>query len=300
MSPECSRSRSGVVPITSVMVRISNPADRTRGIEAEMLVYSGAIFPSSESCVRCGSSCTPPRPEPRGRVGIASALGVAMATRTIATPNVTFEAFDEGRGPLVLCLHGFPDHAIVPPSDPRARRRRLPRRRAVHARLRADERAGETAASTPWHSARTSSRCSTRSAPRGGRLRARLGRGRDVLRRALAPTASAKIVTAAVPYGPQFFAAFTTSPAQIRRSWYMFFFQSPLADVARPARRLRAHRARLVATGRRAGRCRPRIARPPRRASAVPARWRPRSATTARRWAPCSPTPPPRGAPSAR
>ena len=26
--------------------------------------------------------------------------------------------------------------------------------------------------------------------------------------------------------------AFTTSPAQIHRSWYMFFFQSPLADVA--------------------------------------------------------------------
>ena len=34
-----------------------------------------------------------------------------MATRTITTPNVTFEAFDEGRGPLVLCLHGFPDQA---------------------------------------------------------------------------------------------------------------------------------------------------------------------------------------------
>ena len=34
-----------------------------------------------------------------------------MTTRTIATPNVTFEAFDEGKGPLVLCLHGFPDQA---------------------------------------------------------------------------------------------------------------------------------------------------------------------------------------------
>jgi pimeloyl-ACP methyl ester carboxylesterase len=32
-----------------------------------------------------------------------------MPTRTIATPQVTFEALDEGRGPLVLCLHGFPD-----------------------------------------------------------------------------------------------------------------------------------------------------------------------------------------------
>jgi len=48
----------------------------------------------------------------------------------------------------------------------------------------------------------------------------------------LAPARLTKIVTAAVPYGPQFFAAFTTNPAQIRRSWYMFYFQSPLADMA--------------------------------------------------------------------
>ncbi|MGH7896173.1 MAG: aspartyl protease family protein [Candidatus Binatia bacterium] len=30
--------------LTSVMVRVSNPSDRARGIEAEMLVDSGAIF----------------------------------------------------------------------------------------------------------------------------------------------------------------------------------------------------------------------------------------------------------------
>jgi hypothetical protein len=30
--------------LTSIMVRISNPADRSRGIEAEMLMDSGAIF----------------------------------------------------------------------------------------------------------------------------------------------------------------------------------------------------------------------------------------------------------------
>jgi predicted aspartyl protease len=30
--------------LTSVVVRISNPADRSRGVEAEMLVDSGAIF----------------------------------------------------------------------------------------------------------------------------------------------------------------------------------------------------------------------------------------------------------------
>jgi hypothetical protein len=30
--------------LTSIVVRISNPADRARGVEAEMLVDSGAIF----------------------------------------------------------------------------------------------------------------------------------------------------------------------------------------------------------------------------------------------------------------
>jgi pimeloyl-ACP methyl ester carboxylesterase len=48
----------------------------------------------------------------------------------------------------------------------------------------------------------------------------------------LAPHRLRKIVTASVPYGPQFFRAFTTDPVQIRRSWYMFFFQHAVADVA--------------------------------------------------------------------
>jgi pimeloyl-ACP methyl ester carboxylesterase len=33
-----------------------------------------------------------------------------MTPRTIRTPNVTFEALEAGSGPLVLCLHGFPDN----------------------------------------------------------------------------------------------------------------------------------------------------------------------------------------------
>src|SRR5262249_43251824 len=50
----------------------------------------------------------------------------------------------------------------------------------------------------------------------------------------LAPDRIERIVTAAVPYGPQLFRAFATSPAQQRRSWYMFFFQHPLAHAALP------------------------------------------------------------------
>ena len=49
-----------------------------------------------------------------------------------------------------------------------------------------------------------------------------------------APERVRKIVTAAVPYGPQVTAAFMTSYDQQRRSWYMFFFQTPFADAALP------------------------------------------------------------------
>ena len=47
-----------------------------------------------------------------------------------------------------------------------------------------------------------------------------------------APARVRKLVTAAVPYGPQVAGAFLTSYEQQRRSWYMFFFQTPFADAA--------------------------------------------------------------------
>src|SRR6185369_10687943 len=134
-----------------------------------------------------------------------------MVTRTITTPNVTFEAFDEGRGPLVLCLHGFPDQAG-------SFRHQIPALVGAGYRVVAPYMRGYAPTS----------------APKDGRFDA-MALGEDVvalLDALLAPARIGKIVTAAVPYGPQFFAAFTTNPAQIRRSWYMFFFQSPLADVA--------------------------------------------------------------------
>jgi pimeloyl-ACP methyl ester carboxylesterase len=156
-----------------------------------------------------------------------------MATRTIPTPNVTFEALDEGRGPLVLCLHGFPDQA-------RSFRHQVPALVEAGYRVVAPHMRGYAPTSPPAD----------------GRFDG-MALGEDVValldaldaERAivfghdwgavatyfgalLAPTRLSRIVTVAVPYGPQFFRAFTTSPAQIRRSWYMFFFQSPLADVA--------------------------------------------------------------------
>ncbi len=60
-----------------------------------------------------------------------------------------------------------------------------------------------------------------------------------------APERVRKLVTAAVPYGPQIMTAFMTSYAQQKRSWYMFFFQTPFAETRGRARRLRVPRAAL-------------------------------------------------------
>lgn len=158
-----------------------------------------------------------------------------MPTRTIATPNVTFEAFDEGTGPLVLCLHGFPDQV-------HSFRHQVPAFVAAGYRVVAPYMRGYAPTSQPAD----------------GRYDA-MALGEDVVAlldalgadqamvvghdwgavatyfgALLAPTRLTRIATIAVPYGPQFFQAFTTNAAQIRRSWYMFFFQSPLADHALP------------------------------------------------------------------
>jgi len=47
-----------------------------------------------------------------------------------------------------------------------------------------------------------------------------------------APKKIRKLITAAVPYGPQFFQALATNYAQQKRSWYMYFFQSAIAEMA--------------------------------------------------------------------
>src|SRR5262249_21210663 len=149
-----------------------------------------------------------------------------MNTRTIRTPNVTFEALEDGAGPLVLCLHGFPDQA-------RSFRHQMPALVAAGFHVVAPYMRGYAPTS----------------APADGRYDG-MALGEDVVAlldaldvehavvfghdwgaaatyfaALLAPRRLSKIITAAVPYGPQFFRAFTTSPAQICRSWYMFFFQ---------------------------------------------------------------------------
>jgi pimeloyl-ACP methyl ester carboxylesterase len=156
-----------------------------------------------------------------------------MTPRTIRTPNVTFQALEQGSGPLVLCLHGFPDQAA-------SFRLQMPVLAAAGYHVVAPYMRGYAPTSQPTD----------------GRFDG-LALGEDVLAlldaldaehaivfghdwgaaatyfaALLAPARVAKMITAAVPYGPQFFRAFVSSPAQIRRSWYMFVFQHALAETA--------------------------------------------------------------------
>ena len=65
----------------------------------------------------------------------------------------------------------------------------------------------------------------------------RIGRGAAAAHAAaaMAPARFSKLITMAVPYPPGvFFESLVTSPEQQRRSWYMFYFQLPMADAAVP------------------------------------------------------------------
>jgi pimeloyl-ACP methyl ester carboxylesterase len=156
-----------------------------------------------------------------------------MTTRTIITPNVTFEAVEAGSGPLVLCLHGFPDQA-------RSFRHQLPALADAGFRAVAPYMRGYAPTSAP-----TDGRYDALALGEDvGALIEALGYddaivfGHDWGAAAtyfgalLAPHRIRRIVTAAVPYGPRFFQAFTRDYDQQRRSWYMMFFQQALAEVA--------------------------------------------------------------------
>jgi len=155
-------------------------------------------------------------------------------TIEIEANGIRFTALTLGEGPLMLCLHGFPD-------DAHTWRYQMPFFAGEGYRVVAPFMRGYAPTSP---------------APNGWYQTAALGRDAaalvDVLspgRRAVvfghdwgamaaygaalfAPERVEKLVTAAVPYGPRLAAAFTTSYEQQKRSWYMFFFQTFMAETA--------------------------------------------------------------------
>ena len=143
-----------------------------------------------------------------------------------------FAAGLDNDGPLVICLHGFPDSAHT-------WRHLLPRLADAGYRAVAPFLRGYAPTEVP-----TDGRFQTAaSAMDALALRDALGGGADsviighdwgaVITHIAAnvrPDAFAKVVTMAVPPGNAVGVAFLSNLAQIKRSWYMLFFQHPFAD----------------------------------------------------------------------
>ncbi|MDO8434770.1 MAG: alpha/beta hydrolase [Candidatus Binatus sp.] len=160
-------------------------------------------------------------------------MAAQMNERVVRASKLNFTVLEIGEGPLVLCLHGFPDTA-------HSFRNQMP-----------------ALADAGYHAVAPFMRgyAPTEPAPDGRydspvlsedalALIEALGYQEAVLfghdwgavaaygAAARAPNVVQKLITAAVPYGTSFFQALVTNYAQQRRSWYMFFFQTAIAETA--------------------------------------------------------------------
>jgi len=147
--------------------------------------------------------------------------------------GVRFATLEAGDGPLVLCLHGFPDHA-------RSFRHQLPALAAAGFRVVAPFMRGYAPTEIPadgrFQSAVLAQDAVALIGALGYDTATIFGHDWGAIAAygaaILAPTKVTKLVTSAVAFGPSVLNAFLTDYDQQRRSWYMFFFQHPFADAA--------------------------------------------------------------------
>jgi pimeloyl-ACP methyl ester carboxylesterase len=147
--------------------------------------------------------------------------------------GLRFATLEAGDGPLVLCLHGFPDHA-------RSFRHQLPALAAAGFRAVAPFMRGYAPTEIPadgrYQSAVLAQDAIELIAALGYSSACVFGHDWGAVAAygaaTLAPRTVTKLVTAAVPHGPSVLNAFLSNYDQQRRSWYMFFFQHPFSDSA--------------------------------------------------------------------
>jgi len=153
--------------------------------------------------------------------------------RKVRASNLNFHVLEMGTGPLVLCLHGFPDTA-------HSFRHQMPMLAAAGYHVVAPFMRGY-APSEPAPDGRYDSPVLSADAlalieALGAKDAIIFGHDWGAVAAygaaAAAPDRVSKLVTAAVPYGSGFFQALVTNYAQQRRSWYMFFFQTAIAEAA--------------------------------------------------------------------
>ncbi|RMD83562.1 MAG: alpha/beta hydrolase [Candidatus Dadabacteria bacterium] len=147
--------------------------------------------------------------------------------------GIDFAGYELGEGPLVLCLHGFPDHARsfrhqMEPLAAAGYRVVAPFMRGYAPTSPAPDGVYQSAALAHDVLGLIEALGCERAIVFGHDWGALAAYGAAVL----APERIERLVAAAVPYGPTFLARFATDYAQLKRSWYIFFFQTPAAEMA--------------------------------------------------------------------
>lgn len=161
----------------------------------------------------------------------------AITTSSVSANGVDFALLECGSGPLALCLHGFPDSA-------HSWRHLLPALADAGFRAVAPFMRGYAPTSVPADGLFQTGALSADA----NALHEALGGGGDAVlvghdwgapavygAAASAPDRWSKVVGMAVPPGGAMGAAFVTNTDQLKRSWYMFFFQHPLSDIVVPS-----------------------------------------------------------------
>ena len=157
--------------------------------------------------------------------------------QTVSANGVDFSVLTAGEGPLALCLHGFPDSA-------HGWRHLLPALAAAGFRAVAPFQRGYAPTSIPADGRYQSG---VLGVDANALHEALDGDGSAVIighdwgasgthaAAVLEPDRWSKVVTMAVPPGPAIAMSFLGNFEQLKRSWYMFFFQHPLSDMVVPS-----------------------------------------------------------------
>jgi pimeloyl-ACP methyl ester carboxylesterase len=164
-------------------------------------------------------------------------MSTGITSSNVHANGVDFSYLECGSGPLALCLHGFPDSAHT-------WRHLLPALAGAGFRAVAPFMRGYAPTAVPedgyFQTGALSADANALHDVLGGDADAVLV-GHDWGAPAVygaagsAPDRWHRVVGMAVPPGGAMGAAFVTNLGQLKRSWYMFFFQHPLADLVVPA-----------------------------------------------------------------
>lgn len=154
-------------------------------------------------------------------------------TGSIKANGLQFSYISKGEGPLILCLHGFPDIATT-------FRYQLDAFSEAGYRVVAPRGYAPTdiPKSGPYQSAAFGQDVLGLISALGYEEAILLGHDWGVTAvtaaSVFAPDKVSKLITCAVPYGSRFGQSLLTDAEQQRRSWYMYFFQLSLAEMAVP------------------------------------------------------------------